>query len=144
MSNERFKMVGAVHLFLKKDNQILLLRRFNTGYEDGNYSVIAGHLDGNEEVKKAAAREAKEEAGIILDLDDIEVVGLMHRKTTDERMDFFLVAEKWQGEIINMEPNKCDLLTWFELEDLPPNIIPYVEKAIKNYTNAIWFDSYGW
>ncbi|GAK14365.1 NUDIX domain-containing protein [Geomicrobium sp. JCM 19039] len=56
----RFKMVVAVHLFLLKDDHVLLLRRYNTGYEDGKFSVVAGHLDGDERVKEAIAREAKE------------------------------------------------------------------------------------
>jgi hypothetical protein len=34
---ERFKLVSAVHLFFIRDGKILLLRRFNTGYEDGKY-----------------------------------------------------------------------------------------------------------
>lgn len=38
---ERFKLVVAVHLILIQNNQILLLRRYNTGYEDRNYSVVA-------------------------------------------------------------------------------------------------------
>lgn len=38
---ERFKLVVAVHLILIKNGKILLLRRYNTGYEDGNYSVVA-------------------------------------------------------------------------------------------------------
>lgn len=46
----RFTMPGAAHLFLIQDDHVVLLRRFNTGYEDGNYSVDAGHLDGDEEV----------------------------------------------------------------------------------------------
>ena len=40
---DRFTVPVAVHLFLRDGDRILLLRRFNTGYEDGNYSVIAGH-----------------------------------------------------------------------------------------------------
>src|SRR4051812_27606999 len=66
MPRDWFKMVVAVHLFLLRDDQVLLLRRQNTGYEDGNYSVIAGHVEGGEEIKAAMIREAREEAGITL------------------------------------------------------------------------------
>jgi 8-oxo-dGTP pyrophosphatase MutT (NUDIX family) len=101
MARDWFKVVAAVHLFLIRDGQVLLLRRFNTGYEDGQYSVIAGHLDGGEEVTAAMRREAREEAGIELAPEDLRVVGIMHRKSTEERIDFFLTATEWAGEITN-------------------------------------------
>lgn len=50
---ERFKLVTSVHLILIKEGEVLLLRRYHTGYEDGNYSVVAGHIDGNESVIRA-------------------------------------------------------------------------------------------
>ena len=48
----RFTCPIAVHIFLLQEQKVLLLRRYNTGYEDGNYSVPAGHLDGNEPVTR--------------------------------------------------------------------------------------------
>lgn len=141
---QRFKLLSAVHLFLIDNGKILLSRRYHTGYEDGNYSVVAGHLDGDEEIKEAMRREAREEAGIEIIDEDLRVVGVMHRKSYDERLDFFLVAERWLGEICNREPHKCDDLTWFELEHLPENVIPYVRRALENYRANKWFDSFGW
>ena len=45
---ERFKLIPAVYLLLRRDEEVLLLRRANTGYQDGKYGLIAGHLDGDE------------------------------------------------------------------------------------------------
>ena len=143
-TGSRFKLLGAVHLFLLHEGQVLLLRRANTGYEDGNYSVPAGHLDGGEEVTTAAIREAYEEAGVRIDPLDLAVVGVMHRRAHDERVDFFLAAHRWTGEIVNMEPHKCDELAWFPLDRLPGNIIPYVRRALENHRRGVWFDSFGW
>ena len=144
MTIERFKLPSAVHLFLMRDGQILLSRRFNTGYADGKYSVIAGHLNGDEEIKAAVIREAREGAGIEISPLDLQVVGVMHRKSNDERIDFFLAATSWSGEITNREPDKCDRLSWFDLDELPENVIPYVRRALDNYRQGIWFDSFGW
>jgi 8-oxo-dGTP pyrophosphatase MutT (NUDIX family) len=141
---ERFQLSSAVHLFLIRDGHVLLLRRCNTGYEDGNYSVVAGHLNGDEEVKAAAIREAKEEAGIEISPQDLEVVGVMHRRADDERVDFFLATSSWSGEIVNNEPGRCDDLAWFDVEELPENVIPYVRRALENYRHGRWFDSFGW
>ncbi len=144
-SGERFTAPVAVHLFLTRYDQILLLRRFNTGYEDGNHSVIAGHLDGGETVLEATRREAREEAGIELDLATTSVVQVMHRLSTDsERIDYFLVADRWTGDITNREPDKCDELRWFPIDDLPPNTVPYVAFAIAAWRAGTPFTAFGW
>ena len=141
-SNAAFK--SAVHLFLMKDDTVLLSRRRNTGYEDGKYSVPAGHLDGGEEVKAAALREAAEEIGIRLAEADLEIAGVMHRQSDDEHIDFFLVVRTWSGEISNQEPEKCEDLAWFAMDRLPANIVPYVARALQNAQDGRWFESFGW
>lgn len=135
---------SAVHLFFLKDDHILLLRRRNTGYHDGDYSVVAGHLEPGEDVVRAAVRETQEEAGVTIRTEDVQMVGVMHRKDGDERIDFFAVAAAWEGEVTNAEPHKCDQLAWFPLDALPENTIPYVRRAIHNYRQQRWFDTFGW
>lgn len=144
MSAERFRVPVSVHIFLVKDDAILLLRRCNTGYEDGNYSVPAGHLEAGERVLETALREAQEEAAISFDIEAARVVGVMHRRSNDERVDFFVAVTEWRGEVVNAEPAKCDDLAWFPLDRLPANTIPYVRRAIVNYRTGRWFDSFGW
>lgn len=95
-------------------------------------------------MREAVAREAREEVGVEIDVQDLEVVGVMHRLSDDERIDFFLEAASWSGEITNREPGKCDRLAWFDLDELPDNVVPYVRRALTNYRQGIWFDSFGW
>ena len=141
----RFKIIPACHLILLRNGRVLLLRRHNTGYEDGNYSVVAGHVDGNETIRCAMAREAKEEAGIVLSPESLQVAHVMHRKKSDEeRIDFFLAAKDWKNEPRITEPDKCDDLRWFELGNLPQNTIPYVRHAIGCIRKGIFYSEFGW
>lgn len=144
---EKFKLTPAVHLLLVRDGQVLLLRRFQTGYEDGNYSVPAGHLDGGETCTSAIIREALEEACITMQPPDLSMVHVMHRAkhdSTGERVDFFLEARTWAGDITIGEPNKCDDLSWFPLDMLPENTIAYVRSAIECYQKGIFYSEFGW
>ena len=96
----RTKIPVTVHLLFFRDDQVLLLRRFNTGYEDGNYSVPAGHLDGGEPVRVAAARESEEEIGLKLDPAQIEFAGVIHRWEEAERVDFFVHVRELDGRTV--------------------------------------------
>ncbi len=140
----RAKFPVTVHLLFFRDDQILLLRRFNTGYADGQYSVPAGHLDGGETVMAAAAREAEEETGLRIDAANIVFSSVMHRMEGDERVDFFVHVRQWQGDPVNTEPDKCDDLRWVNVNELPDNIVPYVKRAIQNHRTGIVFQEFIW
>lgn len=141
---DRHKVIPASYLVLRKENKILLLRRFNTGYEDGKYSMPAGHVDEGETFTESLIREVAEEVGISLKLEDVRVVHIMHRKSIEnERVDTFFVAEKWEGEIKNMEPHKCNDLSWFPLDNLPENTIPYIRQALDCIRDKKFYSEFG-
>lgn len=141
---EKQKVVAAVYLVLVKDGKVLLLRRFNTGYEDGKYSLVAGHVDVGESAKRAMVREAMEEAGIVVEEDHLEVVHIMHRKALDPRIDIFMRATEWEKAPRNMEPEKCDHLGWFDFAELPENILPYVCLALEKIAEGERYCEFGW
>lgn len=143
---ERLKALVAVHLLLIKDNQVLLPRRFNTGYHDGDYSVAAGHVEMGETSSEAVIREAKEELGITIKPGNLEYSTIMHRYADDksERIDFFFSCEKWAGKEKICELNKCDDLKWVDMNELPENTIDYVRKGIECYEQGVKFIEFGW
>ncbi len=142
MTSERFKLIAAVYLLFRRDNEILLLLRANTGYEDGKYGLVSGHVDGDEPLTQAAAREAREEAGVEIDPADLVLRTVMHRRQDDERVEFFFQPTRWRGEIRNMEPDKCAALSWFSLQDLPDNTIPYVRQAIAHCREGLIYSEF--
>ena len=144
VQTERFKLIMEVYLVLIRQGQVLLLRRLNTGFEDGNYSLIAGHVDGNETARQAMVREAAEEAGIGVDLDHLRLVHVTHRNEDQERLGLFFATDEWTGEPRNCEPHKCDDMRWFTLEQLPPNMVAYVRTVLGRVQRGELYSEFGW
>ncbi len=146
----RFQIVPAVYLILKNNNQILMMRRFNTGYKDGFYSLPAGHLDGNETLKDALIRETKEETGLLIEASDLKLVHVMHESSDitepadNERIDFYFEVSKYKGEPSIIEPHKCDDMRWFNINELPDNIVDKVSVALGHIKSGEIHSTYGW
>lgn len=136
-THERSKAVPAVYLFVERDDDgyILLMRRCNTGYQDGNYNLPSGHVEDGELPKAAMRREAKEEIGIDVAEDELEFVHASYRPRHDEtgnRVDIFFRTVQWVGEITNVETGKCDDLKWVDPHNLPHNTTPHVRRIIED------------
>jgi len=151
MKTKRYKIVPASYLILLKNHRILLSRRFNTGYRDGQYGLISGHLHQKESFTSAAIREAKEEANLSVQKKDLKVVHAMNRYEPKnnkaelaDRIDVFFLVKKWRGKIKNLEPDKCDDLNWFPLNKLPKKTIPYIRQSIYNISKKTFYSEYGY
>lgn len=140
----RARPVVAAHLLFRRGDSILLLRRANTGYEDGNFSVPAGHVEAGENATAAAVREASEEVGLAITPSDLRFALVLHRQSQAERIDFFFAVKHWDGDPRNCEPEKCDELLWADLKSLPANMVPYVRRAIEAFRTGETFVEFGW
>ena len=150
MMKERFKSLSAVILFLTrtKDNneEILFQKRINTGYCDGFYDLSAsGHVDANESMKNAICREAKEELGIDVKEEDLEFVCMIHKNTNGcIYYNGYFKANKWSGEPVINEPKKNEELKWFNINELPSNVVDDRLIAIENYKKNVKYSEFGW
>ena len=145
MAKERLRVIPAVFLLLMKDDRILLMRRFQTGWCDGEYGLPSGHLEPGETLLQGISREVQEEIGVEVREDALKFAGVMHRKSEEESYLYFVfVASDWCGEPMNREPHKCDHVAWFSLSSLPKNTIPEVITIIQNYQRGSSYAEYGW
>lgn len=137
----------AAYLILCRNDEILLLRRSNTGYEDGKYSLIAGHVEHSESPSQAIIREAREEAGIEVASEDLRFVKVVHRQCPDSLVfiDYFFAASRWIGEPRIAEPDKCSDLLWVPVDTIPGDAIPYIKSVLagwRQHPEALL--EYGW
>ncbi len=141
----RFKVIAAVYVIMMRDNKILLSRRCNTGFCDGQYGLPSGHVEEGESVQQALIRETKEEIGITLQATQFTLAHVRSRNAGDgHRLDSFFVCREWNGEPVNLEPEKCDQLSWFDKDDLPSSIIPYIKEVLEHIQQAELYSEEGW
>jgi 8-oxo-dGTP diphosphatase len=74
----------------------------------------------------------------------LRVVGVMHRKSDDERIDFFLSYAIGGEEPRIAEPHKSSELGWAKRSDLPRATIPHVPRALEAFGERGWFLEFGW
>lgn len=142
MSLVRNSATTASYLLLRKNGKILIARRCNTGYQDGNYQIPAGHIDAGELPKEALVREVKEEIGVDILPVNVKFVHTSFRPKHDQtgdRVDYFFEVTEWEGKVTNCEPKKCDDLQWVKPSDLPSNFTPHVRVAIECIERGEYF-----
>lgn len=136
----RHAMPVAAHLWLRDaDGRLLFMRRANTGYADGCWSVPAGHVEPGETIVEACIREAAEEIGVELSPADLRF-GLLQQKLDfdgEERMDVFFTASLPHGaEPCVKEPERCDAIAWHRPDDPPLPLVGYVQAALAHVATA--------
>ena len=140
----RYKSIIVVDLMLTRKNnektEVLLALRKNTGYNDGKYELPGGHVEEGEDLIDAMIRETKEELNIDLKRENLSIVHILHHYKAD-RIIFRILAKKYEGTIQIGEPDKCEKLEWFDINELPNNIDIKSKNDLKEISQGIFYDN---
>ncbi len=122
-------------VLLNADKKVFMMRRTNTEWCNGYYNVPAGKVERHETFIDTAIREAREEAGITVRAEDLELflVQNRHEGAQDKNpdwVDVFFLAHKWENEPTIAEPKKADHAGWFAADDASIKIIPNIAEAL--------------
>lgn len=130
---ERHVSKIVVDLLLERKNE-------NTGKKEilmmlasylGNmYDLPGGHLEPNEDLFDAMNREAKEELGIEIEREDMQIIHIYHHYEKD-LLKFVFKVKKFKNKIQNLEPEKCKELKWIEIENLPDNTLSGIRRELE-------------
>ena len=135
---ERHMAKLACYMLVFVDGKILLMKRQNSGCDDGMYSLPSGHIEEGEDPLEGAVRETLEEIGILVT--DLEFLSVIYRtnKSIGQKcskkdfVDFFFVCKSFNGTPRIMEPEKCSEIIFSDVYDLPENTVPQAKVAIEN------------
>ena len=141
MKNEINLPVGINPIILNNKGEILLGRRINK-YGAGTYCFPGGRLQKNETFEQCIIRELMEETGLIIKEEDIEIINLAN--TIDNTNDTHYIqvgafVKKYDGIPEIKEPDKCDDLRFFPLDNLPVIFGPN-KPTIDLYKEHVFYD----
>ncbi len=131
---EKHVIIPAVCFLLEHEGKWFLGRRQNTGYCDNYLNMPAGHIDVDETPREAAVREAKEEAGVDVSVEDISFVHVQYNrnaKSENDRTHYYFKVECRDQEPINMEPDKCSEVMWIPAGERLAEFVPFMKEALE-------------
>lgn len=131
---EREKFLSSVYLIIKNNkNEILLQRRCGTKLWPGFLALPVGHIDKGENAYEAVIREAMEELGIEISIDNIIDTFVVNRRNKSllPYYDVYFEVNNYSGEIRINEPEKCLELLWCDINNLPQDMIVFEVSVIK-------------
>lgn len=140
--------IVGVHLYLQNEHgRILLgLRHPDSAFGANEWHFLAGHCE-REAAIRCLIREAKEEAGLIVDPDSIELVHVVHlidSPTARPRIGLVFRAHSWSGTPKILEPDRCVEWRWWNPKDLPAKVVPYTRLAIDGVVAGRLYSEMGW
>ena len=135
--SERHSVKVAAFVLLEKEGKIFMIKRANTGWADGMWTIPSGHMEQGQTVLEAAIKETREEAGVIVKAEDLEFVHV--HSVFDAYVNFYFKTSVWEGEPHLAEPSKCSEVAWVPSDTLPEDSIMQVRSLLKQMKLGSYF-----
>jgi len=140
--------IVGVHLHLQDDQgRILLgLRHPKSAFAPDTWHFLAGHCE-REAAIDCLVREAKEEAGLTIAPEDVDLVHTVHHvdsPTRRPRIALVFQARSWTGHPEVLEPDRCLEWRWWKPQELPDAVVPYTRRALDGILQGCPYSELGW
>ncbi|MCC8371483.1 MAG: NUDIX domain-containing protein [Rickettsia endosymbiont of Pseudomimeciton antennatum] len=135
-------LIKLVHLvIISYDNRILLMKRMNTIAFAGYFALPGGKINKNESPKIAAQREAREEIGILTQLDNMDLIlNPYYSQNLDNKetyLNYCFKINKFKGIISNKEPHLSEKLDFFSFDNIPEPVVPFIKPYLKKLMHML-------
>ena len=136
--------IGVNIILLNEKDEVLLGKRCGNRPGSGCWSLIGGKLKRGESIEDTATRELFEEVGITVAKEDVHTINFS-TSIDSNGTQFILVGtvvNSWQGDIKNMETDKCEELSFFALDALPEKMFYATKSNLDLFVAGLSYDPY--
>ena len=138
MSEKRALFRSAVFVMLfNEDGKVWLQQRSSTGFLDGHFDFVSGHIDPGEDALEAAVREVYEESCVHVEPNDLKLVHINQTYLDNPYINFTYFANRWKGTAKIGEPHKCGSAGFYSLDALPRYVTLNVRLMHKYFNEKI-------
>ncbi len=132
------KTTLKVCLILEHNEQILFLEQ--TAQNGGHFTLPGGKVDSEEFAMEALVRECREEIGIDIQEDNLQLAHVLHtHKIKKSLLTLYFKATKWHGIIETNELKKFRHTVWHPLYDLPNTVSETHRMVLERYRQGMTF-----
>jgi 8-oxo-dGTP diphosphatase len=133
---KRYQMVPRTLVFIKKEEQILMLSKDkSTSFGYGKINGVGGHIEQGEEPFEAAKREVFEETG--LEINDLDLVAILFIDIYDTPgiEVFVFKANYHSGQICDSEEGHLEWMTHAQIEEAENKVkdLPFLIEVVDNH-----------
>lgn len=131
------QMIQAYAVITEEDD--ILLQQTTDGY-----SLIGGQIEPGKAALSFIVDKVKDKVGVDIPLSELILMHVQHDKNkNDESIVLFFHADI--SEIDEQSDDQEDeTLEFFDIDDLPSDIIPSHNQAIEGIKNTILYSEHGW
>ena len=119
---------SAAAVLIDGHDRVLLAKQ---NYGQGRWALPGGLVEPDESPDEAAVREAKEETGLVVELDHLIALYYV-RGVTPPRLGFVFAGRITGGSLELPASGELADLGWFPITDLPENVSRIVPHAVRH------------
>lgn len=127
------------------ETEILMLHYFENERYRERYGFPGGHIDPGETAVASAVREAREEAGIAIDPEDLKLAHFLDisKGTNDNRKYFYFATPFYEEFTQSPEPERYSVV-WRDIYNLPSETPPHIKQVVKCILEEKYYSVFGY
>ncbi len=131
-------LCAAVVVHDERTDRVLLVRRGpRAAFAPGRWDLPVGKCEPGEPVTAAAVRELREETGLAVEPEALELAHVVHGAHGVQAPGGYLTvvfaARAWRGEAVNAEPHKHAEVRWVPVSEVPRDAVAPTHEAVTRY-----------